>query len=212
MLSFRTNGDFIDFVNIDNTSLQVETIIMSLHNTSKAIGWSYDRDTTRISFRIEDISYGGILISDIDFDGVTMTEQADFKTNIEAMFPGLDGGGSSGYLVYTALLTQAGTDAPVATVFGDNTIGGIVWTRLAAGQYNGTLTGAFTLNKTFIPPFDGTFGSVLPIFLSVPGDSWYNIKPISAHVVRISFYDNLGDFIEWSTTGMNVFIEIRVYP
>lgn len=54
------------------------------------------------------------------------------------------------YKIYTALLTQSGTTAPVATVL-ENTLGGtIVWSRTSAGLYEGTLTGAFTSNKTTI--------------------------------------------------------------
>ena len=54
------------------------------------------------------------------------------------------------YKVYTALLTQTGTNAPVATVL-ENTLGGtIVWTRNNTGQYNGTLTNAFTTDKTWV--------------------------------------------------------------
>lgn len=50
--------------------------------------------------------------------------------------------------VYKALLTQTGTDAPVATVL-ENTLGGtIVWSYFNAGNYIGTLAGAFTANKT----------------------------------------------------------------
>jgi hypothetical protein len=52
------------------------------------------------------------------------------------------------YKVYTALLTQSGTGAPVATVL-ENTLGGeVVWARGGVGNYTGTLVGAFTLNKT----------------------------------------------------------------
>lgn len=50
--------------------------------------------------------------------------------------------------VYRATLTQSGTSAPVATVF-ENTIGSIVWSRTATGTYYGSLTGAFTNNKTW---------------------------------------------------------------
>jgi len=51
---------------------------------------------------------------------------------------------------YVALLSQSGTDAPVATVL-ENTLGGaVVWIRDFAGTYIGTLAGAFTANKTFI--------------------------------------------------------------
>lgn len=54
------------------------------------------------------------------------------------------------YKVYTALLSQSGTSAPTATVL-ENTLGGtIVWTRSNTGQYVGTLTGAFTDQKTII--------------------------------------------------------------
>lgn len=54
------------------------------------------------------------------------------------------------YKVYTALLAQSGTSAPVATVL-ENTLGGtIVWTRSTPGVYTGTLVGAFVTNKTFI--------------------------------------------------------------
>lgn len=54
------------------------------------------------------------------------------------------------YKVYTALLTQSGTDAPTAIVL-ENTLGGaIVWTRSSDGVYVGTLAGAFVTNKTFI--------------------------------------------------------------
>ncbi len=58
--------------------------------------------------------------------------------------------GGSSYLVYTALLTQTGTDAPVATVL-QNTLGGtVVWTYEDFATYQGTLTGAFTDGKTFV--------------------------------------------------------------
>jgi len=54
-----------------------------------------------------------------------------------------------GVKVYRALLTQAGTDAPVATVL-ENTLGGtLVWTRADAGQYVGTLAGAFSTTRHF---------------------------------------------------------------
>lgn len=51
-------------------------------------------------------------------------------------------------LVYVALLTQTGTDAPVATVL-KNTLGGtVVWSYSGPGDYLATLTGAFPVNKT----------------------------------------------------------------
>ena len=54
------------------------------------------------------------------------------------------------YKVYTALLTQTGTTAPVATVL-ENTLGGtVVWTYDIVGLYNATLNGVFLPNKTVV--------------------------------------------------------------
>lgn len=52
------------------------------------------------------------------------------------------------YKVYTALLTQSGTDAPTAIIL-DNTIGDIIWSRISEGSYLGTLLGAFPETKYF---------------------------------------------------------------
>ncbi|MEI2773359.1 MAG: hypothetical protein V9G98_22400 [Candidatus Competibacter sp.] len=55
-----------------------------------------------------------------------------------------------GVLEYVALLTQTGTDAPVATVL-RNTLGGaVVWTYVGAGNYRATLAGAFPSGKTVL--------------------------------------------------------------
>ena len=55
----------------------------------------------------------------------------------------------NGAKVYRALLTQTGTDDPVATVL-ENTLGGeVVWARTSTGIYKATLTGAFPADKVF---------------------------------------------------------------
>ena len=60
------------------------------------------------------------------------------------------GGYEPPYKVYTALLTQSGTNAPVATVL-ENTLGGeIIWSRNSVGIYTATLLRAFIDNKTTI--------------------------------------------------------------
>ncbi len=60
-------------------------------------------------------------------------------------------GTTNGIKVYRALLTQSGTNPPVATVL-ENTLGGTpVWSRVAAGLYKLTLAGAFTVNKIYSP-------------------------------------------------------------
>lgn len=54
-----------------------------------------------------------------------------------------------GYKIYTALLTQTGTDAPVATVL-ENTLGTVTWGREDAGLYYGTFSTSFDTSKTYI--------------------------------------------------------------
>jgi hypothetical protein len=53
------------------------------------------------------------------------------------------------YTKYIALISQSSTSAPTVVEL-ENTIGPIVWSRLSVGKYHGTLTGAFTLNKTYV--------------------------------------------------------------
>jgi len=53
------------------------------------------------------------------------------------------------YTKYIALISQSSTAAPTVIEL-ENTIGPIVWTRTAVGIYSGTLTGAFTANKTYV--------------------------------------------------------------
>jgi hypothetical protein len=53
------------------------------------------------------------------------------------------------YKKYIALITQTSTNAPTVIEL-ENTIGPIIWTRTAVGEYEGTLTGAFTNGKTYV--------------------------------------------------------------
>lgn len=118
---------------------------------------------------------------------------------------GLDGStvktgepGGAAYLVYTAMLTQTGTDAPVATVL-ENTLGGtVVWSYSGVGVYAATLSGAFTENKTFV--IVGTFGDTSGIIVAYRN---------SDNQVRVQSAENDtdADGLLYETA-----IEIRVYP
>jgi hypothetical protein len=56
-----------------------------------------------------------------------------------------------GYTVYTALLTQTGTGAPVATILKNNTGATFTWARTGSGTYTITASGnVFTNNKTIV--------------------------------------------------------------
>jgi len=81
-----------------------------------------------------------------------------------------------GYTVYTALLTQAGTAVPVATVLQNTTGGTVAWTRTGAGTYTGTITGSlFTLNKTMVFINNGSTLSNLNISWASPTTSTITI-------------------------------------
>ena len=102
------------------------------------------------------------------------------------------------YKVYTALLSQSGTNAPVATVL-ENTLGGtVVWTRNSTGLYTGTLTGVFTGNKTTVLITQGNGQAIYSGY----GDTSTNYVNLLGHSFAGIQLDNLLN----KTT-----IEIRVY-
>lgn len=104
------------------------------------------------------------------------------------------------YARYVALLSQSGTDAPVATVL-ENTLGGtVVWTRADVGDYVGTLSGVFTGNKTFmLAAVNGETSSAAAII------------PYTIGINSIGFYsmDAANNTVDLSG---GAFFEIRVYP
>ena len=95
---------------------------------------------------------GGTVVTSLD--GTELLEAEKDGVSVPITAQGIadlaGGGGAAAYLVYTALLSQSGTDAPVATVL-QNTLGGtVVWSRNTTGDFSATLVGAFTTNKTTV--------------------------------------------------------------
>lgn len=126
---------------------------------------------------------------------IEVTSGANQTTNAENM--------ASNYKVYTALLTQTGTNAPTATVL-ENTLGGtVVWTREDVGSYVGTLNDAFTAAKTL--PYSLISGQQSYDYIiygnRIAGDQY--------HV----FTDSYSTATPTDISSINdvVFIEIRVY-
>jgi hypothetical protein len=105
------------------------------------------------------------------------------------------------YKVYIALLNQAGTAAPVATVLQNELGGGIVWTRDAVGSYVATLGGAFPSGKTavFVSNFGLLNGDTNIVFGMANDTNMFNIFS--------SVDASLADDVLFATP-----IEIRVYP
>ena len=107
------------------------------------------------------------------------------------------------YKVYTALLSQTGTNAPTATVL-ENTLGGaIVWTRNATGTYYGTLNSAFPIQNKIALFQGGDMWNILP--LEIIRVQWLNsntIQILTQQATDGTLVDN-----SLATTS----IEIRVY-
>lgn len=118
------------------------------------------------------------------------------------------GGGAASYLVYSALLTQTGTDAPTATIL-ENTLGGVpVWTRNTAGVYTATLAGVFTVDKTFISSATVYRGAEATGTVSPVANVNANEVVIRTHEIIASFgSQELADAVLNKTP-----VEIRVYP
>ena len=101
------------------------------------------------------------------------------------------------YKKYIATISQTGTSDPTVTIL-ENTIGDIVWTRSLVGVYYGTLTGAFTANKTSVNISGVYKGSAQGIRRN---DNEVNV--ITTATLTITETDSLLD---------ETYIEIRVYP
>lgn len=103
---------------------------------------------------------------------------------------------------YVALLTQEGTNNPIMVEY-QNTIGKIIWTRNGIGQYIGTLTGTFTLNKVNIIATPTTATSTFITQVT------YGINDI-----EIISYDTTWTEVDIEGAGDRdgIFITIEIYP
>jgi len=109
------------------------------------------------------------------------------------------------YKVYTALLTQSGTDAPVATVL-ENTLGETIsFGYSSPGYYSINTTGEFPQNKTTFSIKNVINGT------TVSSETYIGIFSDALNINTIDF-TTLNDF---STAVNNILlntpIEIRVY-
>lgn len=109
------------------------------------------------------------------------------------------------YKTYKALLTQTGSNAPSATVLQNEFSAPIVWTRVSAGYYVGTLTGAFVNNKTFIKPLSFANGTN-----PTPAAALFLISNIDANTVEVYTYSDNGVTIADDLLSKNC-VEIQVY-
>ena len=107
----------------------------------------------------------------------------------------INAGFTGGYTVYTALITQAGTAAPVATILQNTTGGTFTYARTSGGDYTVTVSGnLFTVNKTLVFLNGGSSENNHDI-------AW---ERASDTVINLSTHNSDGKF----TAGS---IEIRIY-
>ncbi len=109
------------------------------------------------------------------------------------------------YKIYRALLTQSGTDAPVATVL-ENSLGGtVVWNYSSAGTYTATLSGGFTVNKTGLAPV----GNLNVSFLTANAD----FRRTDANTLTL-ITSSLDGFSATPADDMltGVLVQVYVYP
>lgn len=105
----------------------------------------------------------------------------------------------------------------IIDVFGENTIGDIVWTIGGVGYYVGTLNGAFPQDRTVCPPFDFNAYGYLPLqgqtslFEFGWTNGWNAANPNNEVdlVVAYANYDPID--IAMISSNLKLLVEIRVY-
>ena len=109
-----------------------------------------------------------------------------------------------GVRVYKAIIEQASTDAPTATVL-QNTLDSedpVVWTRTSAGIYVATLAGAFPVGQVLIH-FTGEGGGGSSVN--------YYITHTSANAITLTVTD-VDDAVTDLLSTNGSYITIEVYP
>lgn len=157
------------------------------------------------------LSTRGASFTDQNVDPVGLVYPSDYSTTIKENDRSIPDVGTvkqiaRPYKVYTALLTQSGTDDPVATVL-ENTLSGTpVWTRDDVGLYACTLASEFTENKTSI-----ICGQVMKddYELSANYQLVYNLN--STSIINFATWSR-ADIGSVDGTLSNALVEIRVYP
>jgi hypothetical protein len=172
-------GDFFTFNRI--TSLFTPMVFSALNYNFKQGAATFDSSVTATAH----VTTGGTSSQYVKGDGSLSSTIPDSRP----------------YKVYTALLTQSGTSAPVATVL-ENTLGGtVVWSYFGVGQYVGTLIGAFTTSKSTV-----TVTRPNPSATSFDTNIAANI--INNDTMAYTTFNNT-TYINSQSNG--IFLEIRVY-
>ena len=130
-------------------------------------------------------------------DGQTLSESGMVINNLTVTGT-INGDVVVAYKKYVATISQTGTSDPTVTVL-ENTIGDIVWTRVAVGGYSANLLGAFPIQDKVYLSINNTLTSVF-----ITEFKWGTLDN-----VNINTYDLTATSID-GAMSFNT-IEIRVY-
>jgi len=131
----------------------------------------------------------------------TTEEPITNNVSISSLASLINTGFDGGYKVYTALITQTGTDAPVATVLQNTTGGTIAWSYSNVGIYVATISDAtYTANKT-------------AVLISSGGVSNSTVKSsvVNSTTALTVYQVDVGDQQPTNTISATTTLEIRIY-
>lgn len=136
-------------------------------------------------------------------DGAWINNVKSYFSKINEIIDYINGNNGLGYKKYVALLSQSGTDAPIAIVLENTLETTPTWSYINTGQYRITATGKFTLEKTAITisQVDSDAGKRM-------------VYQNDVDTIDVYSYDSLGAANNDSLNDGEAYtvIEIRVYP
>lgn len=200
-----TSGSFGVVINATATNFYNE-FLQSSNATQGLRCLSNDLTLGDIRLIDNEIGFQGSGIDKLSYKTIYYNNNSTYDTNTELdkvsnfkgrlYIPNTD----SPYKVYTALISQSGTDDPTATVLENTTGGTVAWTRATTGQYSATFTGV-TLVQTKTAIFCSNGFDTGVIILS---SYWANSNTINLYL------RNASNTTVDGLLRMN--FEIRVYP
>jgi hypothetical protein len=140
--------------NFDVSGSQLIVSLIPVESDVQPTSMSYLAPSFKIgNNKINAYEYGqpkqSFLFTEIgEIDGVAPTDLQDAFDKITTATANFSGGGSAPtYKVYTALLSQSGTDEPTAVVVENTLEADVTYSYIAAGQYVGTSIGMLPDDK-----------------------------------------------------------------
>lgn len=188
----------IDYTNLSFTQVIDKIEANRFFDLPRMVREAFKRLLTRVE-ALEDSPSGGI-------ESVT----GDYVDNSDPLNPIL--GDPRPYKVYTALLTQSGTNAPVATVLENTTGLNITYGYILVGQYSISLNSPVPKQTVTIEMSNFRYGSTLGdngiLFLEMIDD----VANIGTYQLQTKFRTNAAATISFLNNALlNNKIEIRVY-